>query len=407
MKKNPVWLSLAFACLFLLSGLLVMSAQAAHPKVQSRSPTLRPSTHDNSNVTLTSNSPVQIPKPIYFTATVTGTAPFSCTWDFDDSELFTHSAVTNTFTVSHRYFYAGIYSVSLQITDAVGADLSGTIRVEAVCYSLTVELTNSGSSQAGIPALFTATVTGGEPPYSYTWNFGDQTSPVSGTTSQNVISARHPYGAGTHTATFVVTDVHRCSSPVAQTTVEILNTRRYLPVVLKLYSPPLPPSPLVNGGFETGNLEGWNSGGALPVSVVSDNVYSGTWAALLGNPAYGDGHTGNIPVGSAWLSQPITIPAGFKGRLSLAYRMQGYDGLNTDHFLACIKNVATSQQACFVSASFSEYAGPFKDSGWLTATQLITPTWQTVEVLLQHSNEIDGYWNTWTYVDEVRVSLER
>lgn len=55
--------------------------------------------------------------------------------------------------------------------------------------------------------------------------------------------------------------------------------------------------------------------------------------------------------------------------------------------------------------TFTDFAGVFKDTGWQTATVPIAPAWRTVEVSLQHWNEIDGYWNTWTYVDEVEVIL--
>lgn len=416
MKAKTFWLALILLYAGFLASIPVFVVQTTASPIYGNPSSCEAADVNASgtSIKLVSNSPVQVTEPLYLTATVTGTLLFSCTWDFGDASVpLTHTAVTNTFTVSHEYSYAGTYSVTLEITDAAGAGLSGTIPVEVLCYSLTVDLASSGDAQAGVPVFFTATVTGGTSPYSYTWDFGDQTPPAFGTTEQNLLHAEHRYRAGTWAVTLVVTDVHRCSSPVAETTVKISNARCYLPIVLKLYvppTPPPPPSPVVNGGFEEGNLNGWDSGGILPTSVVPDvvggTVYSGTWAALLGSPDYGNGGTGNIPVGSAWISQQITIPAGFTGTLSLAYRMQGYDGLNTDHFQVCLREIATSQQTCPVNASFSGYAGPFKDSGWLTATQLIPPTWQTVVIYLQHSNEIDDYWNTWTYVDEVQVSLK-
>jgi len=349
------------------------------------------------------------------TATVTtGSLPFSSTWDFgDDSPLVSETALVSPFFVSYTYSAVGIYGVTLTIIDSDEMVLTGTTEVEVACYPLTITLTNSGITQAGLPVLFTATLTGGETPYSHTWDFGDQSPTEIGTTTSITISALHRYGAGSYIATLAVTDVHGCSAPPAQTTVAIAETERHLPVVLKAYRPPpaTPIPPVVNGGFEAGGLYGWDSGGLLPTSVVSEvvsgNVYSGTWNALLGSPDYGDGGAGNVPVGSGWISQQITVPVGFTGTLSLAYRMQGYDGLGNDRFRACVVDVDTSQQVCFVNESFSGYAGLFKDTGWQPASYAIPPGWRTVKIYLEHINETDSYWNTWTYADEVRVSLEQ
>jgi hypothetical protein len=366
-------------------------------------------------ITITHSGEPEVSQPVVFTATMAGgKAPYAYTWDFgDESPPQSGVAADSEFTTSHHYALVGPFTLTLEAADDLGTTLSETILVEVGCQPLGVILTGTRHAQAGEPVLFTATVAGGEVPYAYSWDYGDESPIETGISSEGPIRGEHSYGAGVYTVTFLATDARGCSTPPATLTVEITNTRNYLPFIVKDYTPPIPvpPQPIVNGGFEEGDLEGWNSGGELPASVVSSlwsgNVYSGTDVALLGDPAYGDGGSGGVPVGSGWLSQEFTIPEGYTGTLSLAYRMQGYDGLDNDRFRACIVNVATTESDCFVEVSFEDFAGTFKDTGWQVATVDLPPDWQTVRISLEHSNEIDGYWNTWTYADEVQVSLAR
>ena len=85
--------------------------------------------------------------------------------------------------------------------------------------------------------------------------------------------------AGTHGAVFQCTQAVETPTPTATVSPTRTPTRGptptdwdrhrvYLPVVLKGY-----PSPAIaNGGFESGNLRGWQSGRELPARVVTDPV---------------------------------------------------------------------------------------------------------------------------------------
>ena len=78
--------------------------------------------------------------------------------------------------------------------------------------SLTVSFTVSASPTAGIPATFTATVTGGTTPYSYSWDFGDGSAAITGD------PAAHTYTtSGDVTVTLTVIDANQVSDTSSQT----------------------------------------------------------------------------------------------------------------------------------------------------------------------------------------------
>jgi hypothetical protein len=57
--------------------------------------------------------------------------------------------------------------------------------------------------------------------------------------------------------------------------------------------PPAAPGPLVNGGFESGNLSGWSASGVV-TGVTKDRPHGGKYAALLGYPD--DPHKGDSSI---------------------------------------------------------------------------------------------------------------
>src|SRR5262249_12126292 len=88
-----------------------------------------------------------------------------------------------------------------------------------------------------------------------------------------------------------------------------------------------PPSPIVNGGFETGDFTGWTRSGTT--SIVSSPVHSGTRAVLLGsaNPTNGDSK----------VSQTFTAPAG-SSQLSFWYNVNCPDDVAWDWATATLKD---------------------------------------------------------------------
>lgn len=80
-------------------------------------------------------------------------------------------------------------------------------------------------------------------------------------------------------------------------------------------------TPIVNGGFETGDFEGWQvvTGGLFPL-VQSGTVSEGVYAAYLG-----DGADGMYPGGVASISQVFSVSEWGTPYLSLDYLVSGYD----------------------------------------------------------------------------------
>lgn len=152
-----------------------------------------------SATTTTGNAPLVTT----FTGSATGgKAPYTYSWNFGDGTA--KSTLQNP--LPHTYTAAGNYTATLTVTDSASPVATATSTVQITVNSVGGNLTATASAiptsgQVPVKAKFTATATGGTPPYKYSWNFGDG-SKVS--TRQNPF---HSYKkVGTYTATLTVTD---------------------------------------------------------------------------------------------------------------------------------------------------------------------------------------------------------
>ena len=209
----------------------------------------------------TGNAPLNVS----FAGSATGgTAPYTYSWNFGDG-----SAASTVQNPSHTYTAAGSDTATLTVTDssspAKTAMSSVSITVSAVGNPLAVTASALPTSgQIPLAVAFSATATGGTPPYGYSWNFGDG-SAVS--TTQN---PSHTYSsAGTYMAMLTVTDT---SSPPKSVSSSVTITAS--PVA---GSPPGAPTGLTAGSGSAQVQLNWtapaSNGG---VNITAYRVYRGT-----------------------------------------------------------------------------------------------------------------------------------
>jgi PKD repeat protein len=136
---------------------------------------------------------------ITFSASATGgVSPYSYSWSFGDG-----STGIGQFT-SHSYSAQGTYTVTVTAADSASPAQTVTSTRSVVVSApppLTISFSYSPSNPvAGSPVTFTSSETGGVPPYSLSWSFGDGTTGNSG-------SAGHTYtSSGAYTVMFTVKD---------------------------------------------------------------------------------------------------------------------------------------------------------------------------------------------------------
>jgi len=139
-----------------------------------------------------------IPLTIEFTGSaVGGTLPYSFHWEFGDG------AASDIQNPSHAYSQAGTYTAVLTLTDDQGRTDTASVLISALVNPPPPQASLSASPLSGVAPLAvtcTAHASGGTPPYTYHWDFGDGSS----STNQNPI---HTFTqTGTFTMTLVVFD---------------------------------------------------------------------------------------------------------------------------------------------------------------------------------------------------------
>lgn len=209
-------------------------------------------------------------------------------------------------------------------------------------------------------------------------------------------------------------------------------------VINRLYVPSAPQGfyPFQNGGFEAG-LGGWKwTNGGLPASLVSGAVQNpvtggndpvipaGANTARLGSPTYNCSLAGVPFPAYAAVEQTLTLPDATRIELQFDYIIYTEDGMpvsggsSYDRFEVFV-SASGSPQLLFsdgntVNANLGcghwrRVPGPENvrggaATGWATGTiDLSAFRDQNVTVSFQNHSRFDGYYNTYTYLDNVRL----
>ena len=145
-----------------------------------------------------------------------------------------------------------------------------------------------------------------------------------------------------------------------------------------------------NGGFETGNLSSWTTGGVYSPTVTTTSAHSGSYSALLG------ANTEPEPNGDSSLTQTISVPAG-GSTLSFWYWPSTTDTITYDWQEAQIRDTSGNTLASVFKVCSNAQA-------WTQVTFDMTPyAGQNVELYFNAHG--DGYGDlTYMYLDDVSVT---
>ena len=192
---------------------------------------------------------------------------------------------------------------------------------------------------------------------------------------------------------------------------------------------------VLNGEFDAGNFSNWFVSDALWKTVEwTPGPYGwDTKAAHLGSVLYGPNFEdpGELAIDSGTISQVIAIPPLSQVRwptLTFWYRVKTYDIIYSEVWQQCADTfdvkLCVVGQHCTVqndgeelalllrdgnpmsSAEWNKYEGPppLYDTNWKLAVIDLRPyAGQTLQLVFANEMRIDHKYNTWSYVDEVRI----
>jgi hypothetical protein len=279
--------------------------------------------------------------PGTYTVTVTGT-----------SASATHS--TNlTLTVTSSDFTISANPASI----AVAQGSSGKSTINTATSSGVAQTVNlSSAPPSGITAVL------------------NPTSVSSGGSSTLTVSVASSMTIGTYT--IAVTGTGQNATHSANVTVNVVT-----------------PNPVVNGGFETGDLSGWtNATPSHPATVVGSGVaapHSGSYSAQLG--------TTTPYNGNSTITQTVTIPSG-SSRLTFWYQPHCPDTLTYDQIQMQIQNTSGSVLATVLNVC--------SNTGTWTSVSYDTSAYAGTSVVLWFNDHDDGYAGDATYffLDDVAIN---
>ena len=143
-----------------------------------------------------------IPFQVDFTSTISGgVPPYTVNWSFGDSSANVSGSPSTAGNTSHTYSTGGTFNASVTVTDSAADHFTKNWTITASVPVLTLAIKASPTNaMINETVTFTASPSGGTPPYTFAWTFGD-----GGTSSSQ--NATHAYtAAGSYIAKLVLTD---------------------------------------------------------------------------------------------------------------------------------------------------------------------------------------------------------
>ena len=160
-------------------------------------------------VTITGRSYVGVPVTLSASWDTIGVGPFRGTISWGDGTSEDFSTTTKSITRSHSYGAAGSFTATVYVSDEYTASEGSGSASTTIRPALTATLTASPSSGVvPLTVTFTCGASGGFLNYDWVLDFGDGTTPASGTrTAEGTWTVTHTYSkVGLFTAKLTVTD---------------------------------------------------------------------------------------------------------------------------------------------------------------------------------------------------------
>jgi bacillopeptidase F (M6 metalloprotease family) len=149
-----------------------------------------------------------------------------------------------------------------------------------------------------------------------------------------------------------------------------------------------------NGGFETGTLANWTTGGVVSPAISTVQKHSGTYSVLDG------ASSGSEPNGDDFLYQTITIPStATKATLTFWYWPSTTDTITYDWQEAQVQNTSGTMLAQIMKVCSNTQA-------WTQVTYDLT-SYKGQTIRIYFNDHQDGFGDlTYMYLDDVSVTVQ-